>query len=164
MKIFVDSTYLLPAFGIVIDPLPKTILEDIITCVKPPILISEIFFFEAAAKVAKSGLKDECDALPKKISIIKADPLIQVISLQEHPKIWSVACWLKRFHNDFVDTVHLSSAICMNVDYFITEDKKLLTLTNTRNFKDHLKKTFQLSSIKTIDVKTFLTRNKNILD
>jgi len=133
MKILLDTTYFLPVIGISIKGIPQ---RSIIDFIEKGFLISmsEITLFEISAKGAKyvaSGI-----LTPVKVSMgIRA--LIYDDRIIKFPiydtSIMLTAFKLRKFLNDFIDCIILSTAI-NETDVLVTEDVSIHRLFDEESF------------------------------
>lgn len=137
MKLLLDTTYLLPAIGILIKSLPKDALIRLKQ--RHQISISDISVFELSAKGAKHVAEG---ALPPErvvrgITAIVHDEGIEKISIHEDVLLLT-AFKLRSILSDFIDCLILSSAI-NRCDSLVTEDSQIRNMREDKEFKDLLK-------------------------
>ena len=125
MRICLDSSYLLPLFGIGLEDIPDDLLSRLSER-GHELLINEISVFECAAKAAKlviSGrlrLKRLTDGL---LAAAYSPALIRVSPYDLD--IMRLAVEARRFLHDFIDCIILATAV-MHADVLLTEDRLLL--------------------------------------
>jgi len=50
--------------------------------------------------------------------------------------IWEIACFLRKFHKDFVDCVHWATAIEEKAQIFVTEDEIIEKISKKNDIKN----------------------------
>jgi len=138
MKLLLDTTYLLPAIGVIIRGLPR----DAFINLKEKghqVSISEISMFELSAKGSKHISEG---ALPPQrvvggIRAIVHDEGIGKIPIYED-KALLMAFKLRNLLDDFIDCLILSTAI-NHCDSLVTEDSKIQQLREDERFSEVLK-------------------------
>ena len=127
MKLMLDTTYLLPAIGILVKGLPKNAVLDLIGK-GHELLINEVSLFELSAKGAKyvaNGVLSP-ERVCRGIKAIVYDERIKKIQMHD-TSILLTAFKLREIIKDFIDCIILSTAIT-HADVLVTEDRDLQRL------------------------------------
>jgi len=124
LRICLDSSYLLPIFGIGLKNIPNDIIVKLLD-EGHKLLISEISIFECIAKAAKLASSGELslDRLIKGLLGITYSKSLIRISVFDGDLI-RIATTARRFISDFIDCIVLAAA--MQADILLTEDTLLL--------------------------------------
>lgn len=125
MRICLDSSYLLPIFGIGLKNIPDDIIVKLLD-EGHKLLISEISIFECIAKAAKLASSGELSLdrpIKGLLAVIYSKSLIR-ISIFDGDLI-RIAATSRRFISDFIDCIILATAT-MQADILLTEDTLLL--------------------------------------
>lgn len=127
MRLLLDTTYFLPAIGVLVKGLPKDAPIKLIR-LGHRISMSEITVFELAAKGAKYVVTGRLKAerITRGIKAVVYDERITKIPLHDST-ILLTAFRLRRFLSDFIDCLILSSAVNRS-DALITEDEDIRNL------------------------------------
>ena len=127
MKICLDSSYLLPLFGVGLRGIPSDVLRKL-SARGHELLISEISIFECAAKAAKLVVRGELDVKRLIDGLLGAaySPLLIRISIFD-ADLMGLAVEARRFISDFIDCLILATAT-LYADVLLTEDSLLLGL------------------------------------
>ena len=125
MRICLDSSYLLPIFGIGLKNIPNDIIVKLLNK-GHKLLISEISIFECIAKAAKLASSGELspDRLIKGLLGITYSKSLIRISIFDGGLI-RIATTARRFISDSIDCIVLATA-AMQADILLTEDTLLL--------------------------------------
>jgi len=117
LKILLDSTYFLPIFNVNVS-VPVDCLEQIAR--RPhKFFYSDLVYFECNAKASKYGCENHNEITEELIN----DILWTELTSNKYP-IWEVACFFKKYHQDFVDCLHYATAIVTKMDLFLTQEQK----------------------------------------
>jgi len=137
LRLMLDTTYLLPAIGVLIKGLP---IDAVIKLIEKghKISISDITIFELSANGAKYIATGALTAerVSKGIRSIVYDERISRAPIYES-SILLTAFKLRRMLGDFIDCLIVSSAINQN-DALITEDEEIQNLRRNRAFRELL--------------------------
>ena len=138
MKLLLDTTYLLPAIGILVKELPENAVIKLLEK-GHEIYINEVTIFELAAKGAKHVIagKLAAERVLKGVKAIVYDDRIAKIPLHDS-SVLLTALKLRNLLNDFINCLILSSAINQS-DAIVTEDKDIQSLKERREFQELLK-------------------------
>ncbi len=125
MKICLDSSYLLPIFGIGLKNIPNDIIVKLLN-EGHKLLISEISIFECIAKAAKLASSGELslERLIKGLLGVTYSQSLIKINIFDGDLI-RIAATTRRFIGDFIDCIVLATA-AMQADILLTEDTLLL--------------------------------------
>ena len=127
MRICLDSSYLLPLFGIGLRGIPSDVIRRL-SAHEHELLISEISIFECAAKAAKLVIRGELGVKRLVDGLLGAaySPLLTKVSIYEADLI-SLAVEARKLVSDFIDCLILATAT-LYADVLLTEDGLLLNL------------------------------------
>ncbi|MHA1712567.1 MAG: PIN domain-containing protein [Candidatus Ranarchaeia archaeon] len=127
MKLFLDTTYFLPAIGISVRELRQDGLVDILHS-DDSLGISEITLFELAAKAAKHVAAKQLspERVIRGLNAIRYYENLTLIPIHDTRSILT-SFQLRGVHNDYIDCLLLASAI-NHSDVFVTEDQALHNL------------------------------------
>ncbi len=142
MKIFIDTSYLLPFIKIKIETIADDVLINLLHDKSSEYFYSDLSIFELTAKAFKLIVKNEqinTQDLMIGIDAIQNDPRLKCLSYTYNPLIIELASNLKKIHNDTIDCLIFASAIC-NCDCIITMDSSLYEKIKKNDF---LKKEIQ---------------------
>ncbi len=138
MKLLLDTTYLLPAIGVAVRNLPRTVVRDL-RGRGHNIAICTITIFELAAKGAKlvhdGKLKES--GVHEGLQAILNDEAISQIQFQE-PEVLLRAMAIRAELNDFIDCLILCSA-ATTADALVSEDERLQDLVLQEDIRAKLK-------------------------
>jgi len=125
LRICVDTTYILPFMGVEIERLPPDILTRLIDG-GYEVLINEITLFEGYAKASKLSARGllKPERIHRGLIGILHTPSLKRIDLI-HPETLRFAAILRRYLDDFIDCILLSTATLW-ADILLTEDQILL--------------------------------------
>lgn len=140
MKLLLDTTYLLPAIGVAVRSLPRTVIQDL-RGRRHDISICTITIFELAAKGAKfvrDGKLNE-DRVREGIQAILNDEAISQVQFQD-PDVLARAMSIRTELDDFIDCLILSSAATA-ADALVSEDEQIQDIVSQENFRAKLKPT-----------------------
>ncbi|MBI4258328.1 MAG: hypothetical protein HY619_05170 [Thaumarchaeota archaeon] len=137
MRLLLDTTYLLPAIGIVIKGIPKDAAISL-TQKGHQICISDISIFELSAKGAKHIAEEALspERVARGIRAIVHDEELEKITIYEDT-ILLTAFKLRNMLSDFIDCLILSSAM-NRCDFLVTEDSKIQNLKEDKEFNEML--------------------------
>jgi len=135
LKLLLDTTYFLPAIGIIIKNLPKDAPIKLIQK-GHKIFISNITIFELSAKGAKyvAAGKIPAERVAKGIRVMAYNETINSIGMHEST-ILLTAFKLRNIINDFIDCLILSSAI-NQCDALITEDNDIHIIKENKTYRE----------------------------
>jgi PIN domain nuclease of toxin-antitoxin system len=138
MKLLLDTTYLLPAIGVAIGDIPDDAVVRVLER-GHEVYVSEISFFELAAKGAKYVTVGELSAerVSKGMRALVYDERLRGIPAYE-TSVLLAAFTLRRRMNDFIDCIILSSAL-NKCEVLITEDKRIHKLEERMLFREIIK-------------------------
>jgi len=122
-KILLDTTYILPIFGIGIK-IPN-LKEKLLELEKnSQLLINSLSILEAKWKILKLAKKtpDIIDSFQEGLLFIEKRKIFHIVNFHEY-SIDVIATELNRFHKDYIDCSILASAY-IYADIFITEEKE----------------------------------------
>ena len=127
MRICLDSSYLLPIFGIGLKNIPNDIIVKLLD-EGHKLLISEISIFECIAKAAKLASSGELslNRLIKGLLGVTYSQSLTRVNIFDGDLI-RIAATARRFISDFIDCIVLATA-AMQADILLTEDTLLLEL------------------------------------
>lgn len=150
MRILLDTTYFLPAIGILVKDLPRDALFKLMAK-KHEIAISHISIFELSAKGAKYVITGKllADRITRGITALVYDEKIKITPIHES-KILLTAFKLRNMLDDFVECLILSSAI-NHCDVLVTEDSDILKLRKNKEFTEFLSAAKPHFTIKQLD-------------
>lgn len=138
MKLLLDTTYLLPAIGVAVRNLPRTVVRDL-RGRGHNISICTITIFELAAKGAKfvhdGKLKE--DGVREGLQAILNDEAISQVQFQE-PGVLARAMAIRTELKDFIDCLILGSA-AITADALVSEDEELQDMVSQENIRAKLK-------------------------
>ncbi len=138
MKLLLDTTYLLPAIGVAVRSLPRTVVRDL-RGRGHNISICTITIFELAAKGAKfvrdGKLKE--GGVREGLQAILNDEAISQVQFQE-PGVLARAMAIRAELNDFIDCLILASA-GTTADALVSEDERLRYVVSEENIRAKLK-------------------------
>jgi len=132
LRICLDSSYLLPLFGVGLRDIPSDVVRRL-RAQEHELLISEISIFECAAKAAKLVARGELNIrrLIDGLLGVAYSPSFIRISIYEADLI-GLAVEARMFISDFIDCIILATAT-LYADVLLTEDKLLLDLPDELN-------------------------------
>lgn len=135
MKLLLDTTYFLPAIGILVKNLPKDAPIKLIQK-GHQIFISDITIFELSAKAAKYTAtgKIPAERAARGIRAIVYSETINTIQTHESTTLIT-AFKLRQTLNDFIDCLLLSSAI-NQCDALITEDNNIHDIKEDKIYQE----------------------------
>jgi len=137
LRLLLDTTYLLPAIGVLVKGLSR---DAVIKLIEKghKVSISDITIFELSANGAKHIATGALTAerVSSGIRSIAYDERISRAPIYES-SILSTAFKLRRMLSDFIDCLILSSAINRN-ETLITEDEEIQDLRKNRAFQELL--------------------------
>jgi len=138
LKLLLDTTYLLPAIGVAVRNLPRTVVRDL-RGRGHNISICTITIFELAAKGAKfvrdGKLKE--DGVREGLQAILNDEAISQVQFQE-PGVLARAMAIRTELKDFIDCLILCSA-AITADALVSEDEELQDMVSKENIRAKLK-------------------------
>jgi hypothetical protein len=125
MRIVVDTTYVLPCFGIIQDDIPADLILRMLKSGHETI-ISEISIFEGMASAAKRFAKLQIDEniVLTGVSVLTAEDRITKVPLAD-PEVCMRSLMARRSLNDFVDCLILATGAWAG-DLLVTEDREML--------------------------------------
>ncbi|TKJ21263.1 MAG: hypothetical protein CEE43_10040 [Promethearchaeota archaeon Loki_b32] len=115
MKILIDTSYFLPLIKIGIEDIPQTILVNLLSKTSHEYFYSNLTLFELTAKGLKlSSQKNTITPQDIRIGIdaTQNDLRLTEKSFTDNPLIIELASQLKVIHNDTIDCLIFSTAIC----------------------------------------------------
>src|SRR5271157_1332563 len=127
MKLFLDTTYLLPSIKIEVEGISASILKELLATPDIELFFADISLFELAAKGTKliiSGESLTMDEIRDGIDVLQNHPRVKSESWTEHPFLLDLALLLRKIHSVFIDCIILASAVCY-ADCIATFDQKL---------------------------------------
>ena len=147
MIISLDTTYFMYGFNISPKPaIPQNVLDIFSENTNiTEIIFSDLVIFELNAKASK--IIQDCVDFDYKTNLLvnlETNTKFKLIKSSES-KIWEIACFLRKFHKDFVDCIHWATAIQGKAKYFLSEDELLGELTNRESFQDEFLEKFNYS-------------------
>ncbi len=148
MKVFLDTTYLMPAIGISVKGIPPDLLRTIRENGHTTI-ISDLSLFELAAKGAKyisSGQLTQ-ERVLKGIQAVGADDELRKEPIYT-PERLTLSFKLRKMMNDYLDCAILSTAVYSG-DCLLTEDSLIHRTFQERTFRkiiDEINSEFKLVS------------------
>lgn len=128
MRVLVDTTYFMPAIGVGVRGLPRTVLSNL-RKQGHKLMISNITVFELAAKGARlvTSKRLSKERVTQGLNAILYDPDIETVEFAELG-VLDKASSLRADISDFIDCVILASAAA-KADILLTEDQKLRDLS-----------------------------------
>lgn len=137
MKLFLDSTYLIPALNIdILEGWSKLDLKNLIQSEKYELYYCDLSLFEIYTKCMKLILQHKLDVqiedIQKGIQSILNSPKIFKINWWEHIFESEILLQFKKIHNDSIDCMLLYLAI-INCDIFATFDDILIKKIKENN-------------------------------
>jgi len=140
LRILSDTTYLLPAIGVSVRGLPRTVISKL-RKQGHKLMISNITIFELAAKGAKltTASRLSMGRVTEGLKAILHDPDIETVQFTELD-ILSRASSIRAEIHDFIDCLILSSAAA-KADILLTEDERLQDLALDDGILSRLKPT-----------------------
>lgn len=125
MKILLDTSYFLSAYNIKRFSLQADELIEIKKR-QHDYYYSDFVYFECNAKASKF----DCTNLNIITQAIINDPDFNEIPSKSQP-IWELACFLRKYHTDYIDCIHYATAIVKKMDFFLSEEKEFRQLIST---------------------------------
>ena len=127
MRIVLDTTFFLPGFHIEISNVPIDALKTMVELSgEDELFLSDMTIFEISAKYVKLFSDEDCADLQKGIDAIVNDSTFTVMASYIQP-IWSLACFLRKYHKDFIDCIILATA-ATKPGIFVSQEKALAQL------------------------------------
>jgi len=125
LRICLDSSYLLPLFGIGLEGVPDDLLSRL-SEKGHELLINEISIFECVAKAAKLVISGRLRLKRLTEGLLGAaySPMLIRVSPYDLDTA-RLAMGVRRFLHDFIDCIILATAV-MHADVLLTEDRLLL--------------------------------------
>ncbi len=135
MRILLDTTYLLPAIGVLV----KGIQRNLVTLLRKrgySLFVCDISIFELSAKGAKYVIEEKLPAerVVRGIAAIVHGEEVKVLPSYDR-KVLHTAFKLKRLMSDFTDCLILSTAMSY-CDILITEDEAIHRLRGNKEFRE----------------------------
>ena len=145
MKLALDTSYFMYGFSISPKPeIPQNVLDlfaenDEIG----EIIFSDLVIFELNAKTSK--ILPECIDLNNRTDLlVKLEQTTKFKLIRStNSAIWEIACFLRKYHKDFVDCLHWATAIEENAQIYVTEDEIIAKLSQKSDFKKEFEKRFK---------------------
>ena len=135
MRLFLDTTYFLPAIGISVKDLPQ---EGLLRLLQSDhlVVMNEITLFELAAKAAKHVARKQLtpERVIHGVNAIRYYENLTLIPMFETRSVLT-SFQLRRIHNDYIDCLLVASAI-NHSNIFITEDQILHGLFQEKRIQD----------------------------
>ena len=137
MKLLLDTTYLLPAIGIGVRSVPRTVVRDLHGR-GHDVAICTVTIFELAAKGARfiRDRKLSEDQVREGIQAVLSDETIRHVQFQD-PGILTRAIDMRSKVNDFIDCLILAAA-ATTADALVSEDEELREMILQENLKAKL--------------------------
>ena len=150
MKIHLDTTYLLPLIGVDAEEIVKEDIERLFEDGNK-LYVNQISVFELCAKGAKYVAKGvlPVERVIRGVNALTYGEEFKLISFSE-AKVLEVSFKTRRFLNDYIDCVILSSAVS-KCDALVTEDEDILTLRENKEFLkllEEINSKFKILSLK----------------
>lgn len=145
MKLALDTSYFMYGFGLSPKPeIPQTVLDMFVENSNiTEIIFSDLVIFELNAKASKK-LPECIDLDSRSESLIKLEQTTKFKMIKSsNSAIWEIACFLRKFHKDFVDCVHWATAIEEGVQIFVTEDEIIEKISKRDDFKKEFTNKFK---------------------
>ena len=140
MKLLIDTTYLLPAIGVAIRHLPRTIVRDL-RGRGHVISISTMTIFELAAKGARFVRDGKLtqERVHEGLAAVLNDKALGQIHFQEL-EVLERAITMRAQISDFIDCIILCSA-AVSSDALVSEDEELRDLVSQGDIRAKLNPT-----------------------
>jgi PIN domain nuclease of toxin-antitoxin system len=146
-RVLLDTTYLLPVAGIQIQGVERDTIKKA-RSLGHQLFISEISFFELAAKgakLARDGLANR-DRLAEAVQSLVSDESFGKVNVYD-AELLSLAIDLRQHHSDFVDCLILASAVSA-CEILVTEDELLTGNNELKEFVRRTKPEFLITTSK----------------
>ena len=146
-RVLLDTTYLLPVAGIQVQGVERDTIKRA-RSLGHQLFISEISFFELAAKgakLARDGLANR-DRLSQAVQSLVSDESFRKVNVYEEERL-SLAIDLRQHHSDFFDCLILASAVS-TCEILVTEDQLLTGNNELTEFVRKIKPEFVVTTSK----------------
>lgn len=146
-RVLLDTTYLLPVAGIQIKSIQSDTMKKA-RLLGHELFVSEISFFELAAKgakLAKDGLVDR-ERLEEAVLSLISDESLRKVGVYEGEPL-SLAIDLRSHHYDFMDCLILASAMSV-CEILVTEDELITSNDELVEFVGRTRPGFLITSSK----------------
>ncbi len=149
MRIQIDTSYFLPLIKIAIEKIPSDLLINLLNESPHQYYYSELSLFELTAKGLKySSQEDKLTPQDIRIGIdtLQNDNRLIKVSYINNPLIIELASELRKIHNDTIDCLIFSTAICtceciitMDLDFYDEISKDLEIIKKIHHINNNFK-------------------------